>query len=272
MADNFKYNCGCAKSETLVQAHGVNSCVKGIKPPFFSKLPVVIAAKEVEIGIESCIELPCDEKYYEIKRTKKNLFLTQARVVSLNEKCGKLFLQGYIEKNIEYATADCVSRDKSVINGDIKHHTVKVPFHVITDIDFLLKPINKDRTSLTESDLYCDASEYDSCSCSCDGVKGKAYCESDFKESTVYNTRPFIKLDGFKIIELDMYKDATPLGGCYDGWEDGKGGDKKPEHEHEERCNCTPEYEGNLYSKIVEKMVLFLDIKVLQEQYVLVEC
>lgn len=270
MAENNKNNCGCAKSETLVQAHGSNSCVKAIKPPFFSRLPVVIAAKEVEIGIESCINLPYAEKYYEIKRTKKHLFVTQARVVSLNDKCGKLFLQGYIEKNIEYATADCVSKDKGVINGDIRHHTVKVPFHVITDIDFLLKPINKDRTGLTESELYCDASEHDSCDCSCDGVKGKAYCEADFKEATVYNSRPFIKLDGFKIIELDMYKDPSPLGE-YDGWDCHKD-DKKPTPEHEERCNCTPEYDGKLYSKIVEKMVLFLDIKVLQEQYVLVEC
>ena len=41
---------------------------------------------------------------------------------------GKLFISGFVRKNIEYATADCI--DKKVVSGRIAHTTVDVHFQL----------------------------------------------------------------------------------------------------------------------------------------------
>ena len=65
------------------------------------------------------------EPFFEIKRITKNVYLTQCKLLPRSGKIGKdgtlisgkLFISGFVRKNIEYATADCV--DKDGISGRI---------------------------------------------------------------------------------------------------------------------------------------------------------
>lgn len=98
------------------------------------KVPVVLAETKVQVDVESLIRLP--EPALEIKRIKKKVIITQCKFPPTSDK---LFLKGYVRKNIEYATLhsdngnDCVA-------GLIKHVTVDVPFECVTKIAFMSKP------------------------------------------------------------------------------------------------------------------------------------
>ncbi len=98
------------------------------------KVPVVLAEPQIEINLESFVKLA--EPALEIKRIRKNVELTQCEIVPSffrkNKPVFKIFLTGFVRKNIEYATADFGNPKK--INGDIRHTTVKVPFSCITEL------------------------------------------------------------------------------------------------------------------------------------------
>ncbi|WP_458339800.1 DUF7852 domain-containing protein, partial [Clostridium perfringens] len=64
-----------------------------------------MAELNITIPVEATIKL--DKEATEIKRIRKNVFLTQSRVIPFSEDCrpdtGILFIAGFIRKNIEYA-------------------------------------------------------------------------------------------------------------------------------------------------------------------------
>lgn len=99
-----------------------------------AKVPVVLAEVEVQIDVFCTITLPMPA--LEIKRIKKRLKLTQCRLIS---NTNKLFLEGFVRKNIEFATVS--STNSNSVCGDIRHCTVDVPFKCVTEIeDFISKP------------------------------------------------------------------------------------------------------------------------------------
>lgn len=98
------------------------------------KVPVVLAETKIQVDVESCIKLP--EPAIEIKRIKKKVFITQCK---FPPESNKLFLSGFVRKNIEYATVHCAT--DLAIAGAIKHATVDVPFEVVTKVHFTRKPI-----------------------------------------------------------------------------------------------------------------------------------
>ena len=63
------------------------------------KLPRVLSEFVIQIDSESKIRL--NEPAYEIKRIEKQIFLQQCRYIPITNK---VFIEGYIRKNIEYAT------------------------------------------------------------------------------------------------------------------------------------------------------------------------
>jgi len=114
-----EYTCkaGVIKSETLTECPNEFLTPKGFNGPFVGKIPVVLAEPVIQVDVESVIQL--EEPALEIKRVKKNLFITQCKLIDTGfdyeckgKRTGKLFLSGYVRKNIEYATADCINEGK----------------------------------------------------------------------------------------------------------------------------------------------------------------
>ena len=121
-------NASVINADTLTNADNYPCCGGDFK------IPKVLTEFIVQIDTESVIKL--NEPAYEIKRIEKQVFLTQCRYIPPTDK---VFLEGYIRKNIEYATRTC-SRG-SAIGGSIKDTTVHIPFKVYTKVNF--NPLNE---------------------------------------------------------------------------------------------------------------------------------
>lgn len=228
-------------SKTLTECPGQDINPMGKHGPLVAKIPVVIAEKRIQIDIESVIRL--EEPAIEIKRIKKNIFLTQCKLLPRSGmtsdgkiKSGKLFLKGYIRKNIEYATAKCYKGD-NIVSGDIRHTTVNIPFECITLINYVVPPVFCTRGTQSELEIF------DPC------VLGKDMREQDFVDFECFTERPYCELEDVKIVEVDIEKDL----GC-----------------HETRCCDCCEDKFESFQTITEKMVVYLRLKVLQNQQVII--
>jgi hypothetical protein len=255
-ADN---TCSCSKSEYDCNSHvcsGEVVCAQ-TKPDcnnhpvipktidsgiFVAKIPVVLA--EAEISIPIMAELKLEDKAIEIKRIKKNVYVTQCHLLP-TEHCdtkGTLFLEGFIRKNVEYATEEC-SKD-GVICGRIKHCTFKVPFCCTTTICFFKKPVLRGpvfvpNSDLMETEIFEDTLK--SCDVCREPIIGKDPCLQNFKNTEYFNEPVFCELIKATFNEADIHK--YPKTSCEDPTE-------------------------QTFSKIIEKVVLNLKIKVLQKQQV----
>ena len=231
------------KSETLVECSNDSFTPNGLNGPFVGKIPVVLAEPIIQIDLESEIKL--EEPALEIKRIKKNLFLTQCKLIATGydrecPKTGKLFLSGYVRKNIEYATADCKSGCKGGISGKIHHTTVNIPFRCVTKVTFDNTPkisekgYSKEIASLlgeTKGHEYCDQK-----------IMGQDPCEINFEHVEYFNEKVYCELEEARIYENDTIVEPR----CYD-------------------CGFKGEY---TFDKIIEKMVIYVRIKLLQNQQV----
>lgn len=233
--------CGSVKAKNLNLSNGVSIKPTGVSGPLVAKIPVVLGQTDVQIDLETDVKLKDD--FYEIKRIKKDVFLTQCRLMptaGMRDKrgnliSGKLFLQGYIKKNIEYATAKCSDED-DVVSGNIKHTTVKVPFKCITEVIYDRQPIIKYRSNAKEIEYFDDNVSYNN---KCQRkIKGKSNCEQDFEEIVYYTEKPYCELEEARIFEADLHKEPLQVEGI------------------------------TTFNKVTEKLVLFLRIKVLQVQQV----
>ncbi|MDD4170265.1 MAG: hypothetical protein PHD36_08470 [Desulfotomaculaceae bacterium] len=203
-----------------------------------AKLPVVLAELTVQINVDSTITLP--EPAFEIKNIKKKLKLTQCM---LAQNTNKLFLKGFVRKNIDYST--CTGSNLEGFCGDIRHCTVDVPWSCITPVVFNVAapaPVNFNTTGefqyLRTGRLGPEFPEKD------------LLASGDFSEfnqvSTEYfNELPFCELISATITEFDEFLDR-----------------KRP-----------PKYvkipfEEFEFRKIEEKMVIDLTLKVLQKRQV----
>lgn len=232
--------CGKVKAETLVLSDGTRITPVGVNGPLVSKIPVVLAEKDIQIDVEAKIELKQD--FFEIKRIKKDVFLTQCKLLPTAGRrnaatgaliSGKLFLSGYVLKNIEYATAKCAS--EGVVSGNIQHTTVKVPFQTVTEVEYERQPIINFRTTQRETEYLADHEKDEKCK---DTLIGKTRCEQDFEDEISYSEKPFCELEMARIFEADLNRDPE----CFE--------------------------DTKVFGKIIEKMVIFLRVKVLQVQQV----
>jgi len=109
------------------------------------KVPVVLAERKIQIVVESDISLT--PAATEIKRVTKNVFLEQVKLVPVRFKQigntdffevrrAKLYVAGFIRKNIEYSSAAC--------NGALQDRIADVAFSGFADLtkeDFLVYPV-----------------------------------------------------------------------------------------------------------------------------------
>lgn len=190
------------------------------------KVPAVIAEPTLQIVVESTITLATPAT--EIKRIKKNVFLSQVKLIPVafaridgtdyfTATRAKLFVAGHVRKNIEYAGAAC--------SGALMDQIADVPFSGFTDLmaaDFLTPPIIGVGEK-AEANFLNETTQMD------------ARLDKFFFQNLVkYNEQPYGELIAANFFELDFSPTVT-----------------------------TPE---GTFTTITEKLVLDLTLKVLQVQ------
>lgn len=212
----------------------------GIDGPLVAKIPVVLAEPKIQIDIESVIEL--EEPALEIKRIKKNLFLNQCKLINTGDcKRGKLFISGFIRKNIEYATAYCKPENKrGGISGEIKHTTVDIPFECVTLVELSRTPIYNKSGFSAEKETFSE--KMGSCNLCDNEFLGQNLCEQNFEHREYFTEEIFCELEDVKIFETDIKKNPVSLYGNYST--------------------------ERVFKKITEKMVVYVKLKLLQKQQV----
>jgi hypothetical protein len=237
-------NLACAnvatQAQSITEQRDVKPCV--IMPgPVVVKVPVVLAETNITIPVEAIITL--DQVAIEIKRIKKNVFLTQSRLIPFSQDgyphTGVLFIEGFVRKNIEYATQTCPSGTSANVCGDIRHCTVEVPFNFTTRVCFHRKPIFVENTTASELEFFTD--KLRGCDICSDPVLGRNPCDQSFFFTEFFNEKPFVELVKADITEIDIHTNPT--------------------------SNCQTPTEQR-FTQLTEKIVVNLTLKVLQNQQV----
>ena len=204
-----------------------------------------MAETNITIPVEATITL--DQAAIEIKRIKKNVFLTQSRIIPFSQDnrpgTGILFIAGFVRKNIEYATQTCTTAGTPNFCGDIGHCTVEVPFNFTTRITFRRPPVFIENTTPSELEFFTD--KLKGCDICSDPVLGRNPCDQSFSFTEFFNEKPFTELVSADVTEVDIH--TNPIGSC-----------------------TTPTEQ--LFTKLTEKIVVNLTLKVLQKQQVRVKC
>ncbi|WP_185650150.1 CsxC family protein [Clostridium sp. DJ247] len=243
---DYDESCSAVKSKTENMCDQV--CVNPNVIPcgdVFVKIPVILAETSITIPVEATITL--DREAIEIKRIKKNVYLTQCRLIPFSQDkkpgTGILYISGFVRKNIEYATGRGISHDGKNICGDIRHCTVKVPFNCTTRVKFFREPFFCKNPNPQELQYFTD--DLKSCDVCADPVIGRDPCDQSFTNTEIFNEKPFCELVKTCITEVDIHKCPTPI--------------------NDEFCENPTEQE---FRKFTEKIVIDLTLKVLQKQQV----
>jgi len=182
-------NAAVLKSDTLTRAENY--------PQFGGdfKIPKVLAEFTIQIDSESKIKL--NEPAYEIKRIEKQVFLTQCRYIP---PTNKVFIEGYIRKNIEYAAKTCSKG--SAISGTIKDTTVHVPFKAYTKVDFDGNFPQIIPNPPAEVARYFDAKRM-----------GKNIREADRSNIEIFNEPVYCELEWSAVFDADIDDKGRPIDG-----------------------------------------------------------
>ena len=210
-------NAAVLKSETLTNAENY---------PWFGgefKIPKVLSEFVIQIDTEAKIKL--NDTAYEIKRVEKQVFLTQCRYIPPTDK---VFIEGYIRKNIEYASRIC-SKGHG-IGGTIRDTTVHIPFKAYTKVDFgCNKPI------ITPNLPPMVARYFD------EHRMGKNIREADRSDIEIFNEPVYCELEWSAVFDANIDDIGTPIEGF----------------RNEEE-----------FSEYTDKSVVYLCMKLLQKQQV----
>lgn len=161
-----------------------------------TKVPVVIAEPSLQVHTVHRTIFP--EDVLEIKDVKKTLVLTQCRLLL---PTNKLFIKGYVRKNIQYAALTEQSSTATTVSTDLHSLTVHIPFELITEIkDFIAKPIMPKTNNRNEFDFYLSKPMPS------DFPEKDEMLSSDLSQfhqtsSEYYNEIPYSELVNSKIIE-----------------------------------------------------------------------
>lgn len=111
---------------------------------FISKLPIIIAEKNIDIPIESIFKLK--NAALDIKNMKKDVYLTSSKLLPLYENQdiysslnGKLFLEGFIRNSLDFSIAKDVH--DNIINLDTESVIIYIPFRYTTLIQYKVPPV-----------------------------------------------------------------------------------------------------------------------------------
>ncbi len=202
-----------------------------------AKLPVVLSELTVQINVMSDIKLP--ENAIEIKNIKKKVKITQCMLL---QNTNVLFIKGFVRKNIDYSTRDCSNSEG--ICGDIKHCTVDVPFKCTTPVEFNGIEPAPVLFSKSEEFEYHKVEDLPNNFAEKDQLLSGDLSEYNQESSEYFNNLPYCQLISTRIVEFDEY-----IG------------------RHRPNCTTLP-FEEKEFSKIEEKMVIYITLKLLQDRQV----
>ncbi|MBU8907400.1 DUF3794 domain-containing protein [Desertibacillus haloalkaliphilus] len=207
----------------------------------FVKVPVVLAEDTVQIDMNAKIDFP--EPVLEIKEVKKNLKVTQCRLLL---PTNKLFIKGFVRKNIQYATPTHGSKESVVSN--IRSLTTDIPFEIVTPINLKREPQFKAQPGQTEFS-YFTTSPLPKGFAEKEKLLSADLAQFDQISGENFNELPFCELISSRFIEVDEALDRK-MGRVYD---------------HRGKEIDAPFEEGT-FTSVEEKMVVELTVKVLQNQ------
>ncbi|ARI78656.1 CsxC family protein [Halobacillus mangrovi] len=215
------------------------------------RVPVKLGTYDVTTHLVADIKFP--HPVMEIKDIKKRVIITQCRLMTRVARPTDpssvgpfpLFLEGYVRKNIQYASP-CHNDKGECVSAELKSLTVKIPFKCFTQVTLEVDAILPVTNTRSEFDFF-RAQDL-----------GKGFPEKDkFLSSDIsqfhqastgyYNDLPFCELVSHDIIEWDEATDRKSINGGY--------GDDSPVDE-------------GFFHHMVEKMTLTFRVRVLQEQLV----
>ncbi|WP_338452238.1 DUF3794 domain-containing protein [Niallia oryzisoli] len=216
-------------------------------------VPITLAQRTITTSLSANIHF--DDPVLEIKDVKKRVKIIQCSLILdpvtepedvFEPADARLFIRGFVRKNFQYASPTYRDSD-NCITSEMKSHTIDVPFEVSTVIpadEFISPPQRPVLNTRFEYEFFRSQK------------LGKGFPEKDrFLSSDLsqfhqlstqnYNQFPFCELISSKISEWDEAIDRRPLHG--EEW-----------------------FEEGFFHEMVEKMVLTITIKVLQNQQVFV--
>ena len=205
-----------------------------------TKVPVVLAELTIQINVDAVIQFP--EPVLEIKDIKKHIKLTQCRLLL---PTNKLFVKGFVRKNIQYASPskEIEHSTARTVASDIHSFTTDIPFQCVTEVKkFLTPPVMPEINNRNEFDFLVSL-PLPSGHPEKDELQSNDLSQFHQESTQFYNELPFCELISSKIIEWDEAIDRQQL------------------------PNCSPIGEG-YFTKVEEKMVLDITVKVLQKQQI----
>ena len=217
------------------------------------KTPVTLAELTVKSNLVANIHFP--DPVLEIKDIKKRLKIVQCRLlvpgISEFDPAGpfqlrtlRLFIKGFVRKNIQYATP-CPNSSGQCVSSEIRSLTADVPFECVTTIladDFLAEPQLPFNNKRSEFDFF-RAQELGTGFPEKDQLLSSDLSQFHQVSTQFYNELPFCELLRSDIVEWDEAIDRHPLPG-------------------------SAPFEEGTFQNMVEKMFLEFRIKVLQNQQV----
>ncbi|MFD1017659.1 CsxC family protein [Thalassobacillus hwangdonensis] len=214
--------------------HRPNICIGKM----VAKVPVVLAQLDLNVDMDADITFP--EPVLEIKDIKKRVKLIQCRLLLPSNK---LFIEGFVRKNIQYASPspEIQESTSTTVSSDLHSHTVDIPFKLVTEIkDYLTHPVQPRINKREEFDFFISEA-LPSGFPQKDELLTSDLSQFHQESEQYYNELPYCELVSSRIVEWDEALDRegfptdAPLG------------------------------EG-MFTTIKEKMVLDFTIRVLQNQ------
>lgn len=233
-------SCVNVDAKNLVDRESKKIKTKRKKDGAIARLPVTLAEFKVKFLVQSIIDLP--EPALEIQDIRKNLKVAEC---TLLHPTNVLFVRGYIRKRIDYSTRACSNPEG--VGGDLRHATVNVPFEFTTPIKYIDRP---DKPLLDERRQIeylgrecCQSGEVSS---EADRLLSKDFSQYNQESIEYFNKQPFCDLIFSRIVEFDRYLNP-----------------RRPR-------NVNMPFNERTFTKLEEKMVVELGLRVLQEQQVVV--
>ena len=175
------------------------------------KVPVLLAETELQIVVES--DIPLNPPASEIKRVEKDVIVKQCKLVPVEFEeepvegtedlfratRAKLFVSGFIRKDIQYATDAC--------NGTLRDRIASVSFSGYADLsndDFICFPVFAASTDSRARFIHPKKG----------GVP--RFDKYLFGNHVFYNEQPFCELVSANFIELDFSPEPTAIDETFD--------------------------------------------------------
>lgn len=191
-----------------------------------TKIPVILSQFEVQIFMENLLKFP--EQIYQVNALEKSIYLDKCQLVL---STNKLFIEGFLKEEIEYATGK-ITKD-NIIRGNIKKSSFKIPFKCSTRVRFNIPPITSKYSSHIELGILSSNTNI---------IDNR---EKSYEHFRMLNEKISCKLDKIEVTETDTKEDYEALESDLD------------------KLQC--------FEKIRKKMIITLEVSLIQEQKVFIK-